>query len=70
MSAAVSPLSTFKTHGITFGVTYFGPAAKPVPVQPAEPQPRTPSPVEKPTKIILNGVNFDFDMETLQPQSH
>ncbi|MDR3577190.1 MAG: OmpA family protein [Anaerolineaceae bacterium] len=81
MSADIPPVGRFKTNGITFGITHlFGPAAKPAPVQPPAPQPAalqppapapaTPQPVEKPTKIILKGVNFDFDMATLQSQSY
>ncbi|HBS59503.1 MAG TPA: hypothetical protein DEA44_09570 [Firmicutes bacterium] len=71
-----------KVKGIKFGVThYFGhakaketvqpPVEPPVVVQPpVEPPVVVQPPVEQPKKIILKGVNFDFDMDTLQPQSY
>jgi len=33
-------------------------------------QPAAPAPVPKPDKVILKGVQFDYDKDTLQPQSY
>lgn len=71
----INTKTDIKTNGLTFGLTYlFGPKSKPVIVPPKVQvtEPMMPQTVEetKPTeRIILKGVNFDFDQATLQPES-
>lgn len=74
------PWGRVKVQGIQFGIThYFGHAKKkavippvkpPVEVKEVEPPVVVQPPVEPPRKIVLKGVNFDFDKDTLQSQSY
>ncbi|MBP2652313.1 MAG: OmpA family protein [Firmicutes bacterium] len=71
---------TIKTKGILVSVThFFGKKAAPVIEPPKPPIPQTPpKPITPPViretpkieKIVLKGVNFDFDKDTLQPQAY
>jgi len=78
---SMDPTGTVKAKSVKFGLThYFGPTPKkvappiviPPVVKPPVIQPPIVQPKEepKPEKIILKGVNFDFDMDTLQAQSY
>lgn len=60
----VGSMGTVKVDGIQFGLThYFGAVSK------KAPRPIIP-PQQPPMKIVLKGVNFDFDKDTLQPQGY
>jgi OOP family OmpA-OmpF porin len=73
----IDPIGTVRAEGVTFGLTHFFGATKKKQAPP-EVEPPVVNPPENKIeqelidkkKIVLKGVNFDFDKDTLQPQGY